>query len=64
MREEEALEILKNSHWCGTLGIEEITGGINLILQEAGAFVDVYRNSEDGHQRKKVRNGMTWSSSI
>ena len=49
MLEEEALEILKNSHWCGTLGIEEITGGINLILQEAGAFVDVYRNSEDGH---------------
>ena len=46
MREEEALEILKNSHWCWTPGIEEITGGINLILQEAG----VERNSEDGHQ--------------
>ena len=58
MLEEEALEILKNSHWCGTPGIEEITGGINLILQEAGAFVDVERNSEDGHQWKKVRNGM------
>ena len=58
MREEEALEILKNSHWCLTPGIEEITGVINLILQEAGAFVDVYRNSEDGHQWKKVRNGM------
>ena len=58
MREEEALEILKNSHWCGTPGIEEITGGINLILQEAGTLVDVCRNSEDGHQWKKVRNGM------
>ena len=45
MREEEALELLENSHWCGTPGIEEITGGINLMLQEAGAFVDVERNS-------------------
>ena len=58
MREEEALEILENSHWCGTPGIEEITGGINLMLQEAGAFFDVDRNSEDGHQCKRVRNGI------
>ena len=58
MREEEALELLENSHWCGTPGIEEITGGINLILQKAGAFVDVYRNFEDGHQFKRVRNAM------
>ena len=58
MREEEALELLENSHWCWTPGIEKITESINLILQEAGAFVDVYRNSEDGHQCKRVRNGM------
>ena len=58
MREEETLEILENSHWCGTPGREEITESINLMLQEAGAFVDVERNSEDGHQCKRVRNGM------